>query len=33
MSVKDCAATLATSPDKIKQAYESGKLIVELVKK
>ncbi len=30
MSVKDCAATLATLKEKQKQAYESGKLAVEL---
>jgi len=33
MSVTDCATTLAISPEKMKQAYESGKRIVELVKK
>ena len=33
MSVTDCAATLAIDPKKKKQAYETGKRIVELVKK
>jgi len=33
MSVTGCATTLAVSPEKMKQAYESGKRIVELVKK
>ncbi len=33
MSVTGCATTLAVSPEKLKQAYESGKRIVELVKK
>jgi len=33
MSVTNCATTLAVSPEKLKQAYESGKRIVELVKK
>jgi dihydroxy-acid dehydratase len=33
MSVKDCAATLATLKEKQKQAYESGRLAVELAKK
>lgn len=33
MSVAQCAATPALHPDKKKQAYETGKLIVELIKK
>jgi len=33
MSVKDCAATLATIKEKQNQAYESGKLAVELARK
>gem|GEM_PF-6225649 len=33
MSLKDCAATLATLKEKQNQAYESGKLAVELAKK
>lgn len=33
MSLTDSATTLATDPEKMKQAYESGKKIVELVKK
>jgi len=33
MSVTNCAATLAVSPEKKQQAYETGKKIVELVKK
>ena len=33
MSVTDCATTLAVDPKKKKQAYESGKKIVQLVKK
>lgn len=33
MSVTNCAATLAISEEKKKQAYESGRKIVELVKK
>ena len=33
MSVKDCAATLATLKEKQQQAYESWKLAVELAKK
>jgi len=33
MSVTNCAATLAISKEKKKQAYETGKRIVELVKK
>lgn len=33
MSVTDCATTLAIDPKKKEQAYESGKRIVELVKK
>lgn len=33
MSVKNCATTLAVSPKKKKQAYETGKRAVELVKK
>lgn len=33
MSVTDCATTLAVDPKKKQQAYESGKKIVELVKK
>lgn len=33
MSLTDCATTLATDPEKLKQAYETGKKIVELVKK
>jgi dihydroxy-acid dehydratase len=33
MSVKDCAATLATLKEKQKQAYESGRLAVELARK
>ena len=33
MSIKDCAATLATIKEKQQQAYESGKLAVELAKK
>ncbi len=33
MSVVDCAATLATIKEKQNQAYESGKLAVELAKK
>ena len=32
MSIKDCACTIATDPQKLKQAYETGKRIVELVK-
>ncbi|HIE28494.1 TPA: dihydroxy-acid dehydratase [Candidatus Poribacteria bacterium] len=33
MSVTQCATTLAVAPEKKKQAYETGKKIVELVKK
>ncbi len=33
MSITKCATTLATDPLKLKQAYETGKRIVELVKK
>lgn len=33
MSLTDCACTLAVNPDKLKQAYESWKKIVELIKK
>jgi dihydroxy-acid dehydratase len=33
MSLTKCATTLAIDPIKKKQAYESGKKIVELVKK
>jgi dihydroxy-acid dehydratase len=33
MSVTGCASTLAISPKKLKQAYETGKRAVELVKK
>jgi len=33
LSVTQCAATLAVTPEKKQQAYESGKKIVELVKK
>jgi len=33
LSVTKCATTLAVDPEKKKQAYESGKKIVELVKK
>ena len=33
MSLTKCATTLALSPEKKKQAYETGKRIVELVKK
>jgi dihydroxy-acid dehydratase len=33
MSLTDCAATLALDPKKKKQAYETGKKIVELTKK
>ncbi len=33
MSLPDCACTLAVSPEKKKQAYETGKKIVELTKK
>ncbi|MDD5769895.1 MAG: dihydroxy-acid dehydratase [Candidatus Gracilibacteria bacterium] len=33
MSLTDCATTLATDPKKLKQAYETGREIVELVKK
>lgn len=33
MSLENCATTIAISPEKRKQAYESGKQIVKLVKK
>lgn len=33
MSVTNCATTLAISPEKLKQAYETGKKAVELAKK
>ncbi|MCI5119373.1 MAG: hypothetical protein D3913_15845 [Candidatus Electrothrix sp. LOE1_4_5] len=33
MSVENCATTIAISPEKKKQAYESGKRAVELVRK
>ena len=33
MSVTNCATTLAVDPEKLKQAYESGRCAVELVKK
>lgn len=33
MSLTNCAATLAVDPEKLKQAYETGKRAVELVKK